>query len=51
MDKVIVYENGVKEKKDYVSILGNFRYMESREINYVFKIFRIICSVYLFEYL
>lgn len=50
MDKVIVYENGTKEKKDYVSILGNFRHMESRETNHAFKIFRIICSVHSSEH-
>ena len=35
-----------QRKKNYVSILSNFRHTESRETNHAFKIFRIFCSVH-----
>lgn len=39
-------EKGTKEKKSYVSMLGNFRHTESGETIHAFKIFRVLCSVH-----
>lgn len=37
------------KKNHYVSILGNFRHVESRETTHAFKIFRVLCSAHLSE--